>query len=135
MNPHLLIAVQGLDVYRGQYGLWGGVFLGQLDAPLNLTVPNKLIFQTHDLGPSTFNQVRRRAALEMLPGSALETWRGDASWPLGLNTFRHWLDIVSPRTKSLGIGPVKSDASLRALALVIVCLPSAFLDMSFLFQR
>lgn len=58
VNPNLLIAVQGLDVYKGQYGLWGGVFLGQLDAPLNLTVPNKLIFETHDLGPSTFNQVR-----------------------------------------------------------------------------
>jgi endoglucanase len=56
VNPNLLIAVQGLDVYKGQYGLWGGVFLGQLDAPLNLTVPNKLIFETHDLGPSTFNQ-------------------------------------------------------------------------------
>jgi endoglucanase len=63
VNPNLLIAVQGLDVYKGQYGLWGGVFLGQLDAPLNLTVPNKLIFETHDLGPSTFNQVGHRRAL------------------------------------------------------------------------
>ncbi|MDE3105506.1 MAG: cellulase family glycosylhydrolase [Acidobacteriota bacterium] len=51
VNPHLLIFVEGVDVYENDYYWWGGNLEGVRSAPVELNVPNQLVYSAHDYGP------------------------------------------------------------------------------------
>ena len=58
VNPHLLIGVEGVQSQSGTTGSawWGGDLKGVATAPVELNVPNQVIYSPHDYGPEVFNQ-------------------------------------------------------------------------------
>ena len=62
VNPNLLIAVEGIDVYQApgsstsDSDWWGGNLEGAAQYPVQLSVPNRLIYSAHDYGPDLFQQ-------------------------------------------------------------------------------
>ena len=47
-NPSLLIIVEGIGQYGGQYYWWGGNLRGARDFPVRLDVPGRLVYSAHD---------------------------------------------------------------------------------------
>jgi endoglucanase len=87
VNPHLLIIVQGIEQYQGDWYWWGGNLTGVRDYPVRLDVPNQLVYSTHEYGPGVYPQ----------------PWFSDPSFPDNLTGIwdRHW-GYVSQE----GIAPV-----------------------------
>lgn len=56
INPKLLIVVEGVQTYKGEGTWWGGHLAGAKDVPVQLKVPNKLVYSPHVYGPSVFAQ-------------------------------------------------------------------------------
>jgi aryl-phospho-beta-D-glucosidase BglC (GH1 family)/chitodextrinase len=61
VNPNVLIAVEGIDVYQPAGGTadsdwWGGNLEGAAAFPVQLSVPNRLVYSAHDYGPDLFQQ-------------------------------------------------------------------------------
>ena len=56
INPNWLIVVEGVQAYRDQWYWWGGNLLGARDYPVQLNVPNQLVYSAHDYPSSVFNQ-------------------------------------------------------------------------------
>ncbi len=56
INPQLLIAVEGTDCYGGDCGWWGGNLEGAAQAPVVLSVSNRLVYSAHDYGPNLYVQ-------------------------------------------------------------------------------
>lgn len=62
VNPNLLIAVEGIDVYQapgastGDSDWWGGNLEGAAQYPVQLSVPNRLVYSAHDYGPDLYQQ-------------------------------------------------------------------------------
>lgn len=56
VNPKLLIFVEGTDVYQGDASWWGGNLEGVRDSPVELSVPNQLVYSPHLYGPKTYRQ-------------------------------------------------------------------------------
>lgn len=56
INPKLLVFVEGVEVYKGKGSWWGGNLQGVLMSPVQLTVPNKLVYSAHCYGPSVASQ-------------------------------------------------------------------------------
>ena len=51
VNPRLLIFVEGVDSYENDFYWWGGNLEGVRTSPVNLAVPNQLVYSAHDYGP------------------------------------------------------------------------------------
>jgi endoglucanase len=68
INPHWLIVVEGVQSYRDRWYWWGGNLLGARDYPVQLNVPNQLVYSAHDYPASVFNQ----------------PWFGDPAYPSNL---------------------------------------------------
>jgi len=47
-NPGILIVVEGIQVYQGNWYWWGGNLMGVKDSKIILDVPNKVVYSTHD---------------------------------------------------------------------------------------
>lgn len=71
-NSDWLIFVEGVGQYQGASYWWGGALAGVRDRPVQLTVPNKLVYSPHAYPNSIFSQ----------------TWFSDASFPQ--NLFAVW---------------------------------------------
>jgi endoglucanase len=62
VNPNLLIAVEGIDVYQApgsstsDSDWWGGNLEGAAQYPVQLSVPDRLVYSAHDYGPDLFQQ-------------------------------------------------------------------------------
>ncbi|HSI00225.1 MAG TPA: Calx-beta domain-containing protein, partial [Reyranella sp.] len=56
VNPNWLIFVEGVGTYQGQSYWWGGNLMGVKDRPIQLTVPNKLVYSAHDYPNSIYPQ-------------------------------------------------------------------------------
>jgi len=56
VNPNLLIIVEGVDQYQGDWYWWGGNLMGARDRPVRLDVPNQLVYSTHEYGPGVYPQ-------------------------------------------------------------------------------
>ena len=56
INPNLLIVVEGVDAYNGDYYWWGGNLLGVQKSPVTLGIPNQLVYSAHDYGPQLYQQ-------------------------------------------------------------------------------
>ncbi len=56
VNPDWLIIVEGVESYGGHNYWWGGNLRGAADHPVVLSVPNKLVYSTHDYATSVYHQ-------------------------------------------------------------------------------
>ncbi len=54
INPHWLIFVEGVECYKGDCFWWGGNLEGVADAPVDLRVPNQVVYSPHDYPPDVF---------------------------------------------------------------------------------
>ncbi|MFE5890635.1 cellulase family glycosylhydrolase [Streptomyces sp. NPDC056462] len=56
VNPQLLIMVEGVQSYEGVSGWWGGNLMGVAQYPVQLDVPNRLVYSAHDYATSVAQQ-------------------------------------------------------------------------------
>ena len=56
VNPNLLIIVEGVSEYNGQYTWWGGNLMGAKDYPVRLDVPDRLVYSTHEYPETVYRQ-------------------------------------------------------------------------------
>jgi endoglucanase len=56
VNPELLIMVEGVQSYNGTNGWWGGNLMGVAQYPVQLDVPNRLVYSAHDYATSVAQQ-------------------------------------------------------------------------------
>jgi len=86
-NPHLLIVVQGVESYRGDYYWWGGNLEGAATAPVRLAVPDRLVYEAHDYGAGVYGQ----------------GWFSESDFPRNLPALwrRHWAYLAEE-----GMAPV-----------------------------
>ncbi|WP_369170197.1 cellulase family glycosylhydrolase [Streptomyces sp. R28] len=56
VNPELLIMVEGVQSYDGVSGWWGGNLMGVAQYPVQLDVPNRLVYSAHDYATSVAQQ-------------------------------------------------------------------------------
>ncbi len=56
VNPNLLIIVQGVDQYQGDWYWWGGNLKGVREYPVRLSLPGQLVYSTHVYGPGVYPQ-------------------------------------------------------------------------------
>ncbi len=55
INPHWLIFVEGTECYKQDCYWWGGNLEGVADAPVQLNVPNQVVYSPHDYPPDVYN--------------------------------------------------------------------------------
>ena len=75
-NPNLLIVVEGVELYKNDSYWWGGNLKGVADAPVLLSVPNRLVYSAHDY-PSSIHPQRWFTAPDY-PANLPSVW--DAYW-------------------------------------------------------
>ncbi|GAA2764833.1 cellulase family glycosylhydrolase [Streptomyces paradoxus] len=68
VNPELLIMVEGVQSYDGTNGWWGGNLMGVARHPVQLDVPNRLVYSAHDYATSV----------------AQQSWFSDPSFPANM---------------------------------------------------
>jgi endoglucanase len=87
VNPNLLIIVQGVEQYQGDWYWWGGNLSGVREQPVRLDAPAQLVYSTHVYGPGVYPQ----------------PWFSDPSFPDNMPAIwdRHWGYLVEG-----GIAPV-----------------------------
>jgi endoglucanase len=56
VNPNLLIIVQGVEQYQGDWYWWGGNLMGAREYPVRLDKPQQLVYSTHVYGPGVYPQ-------------------------------------------------------------------------------
>ncbi|MEU6179288.1 cellulase family glycosylhydrolase [Streptomyces coeruleorubidus] len=76
VNPELLIMVEGVQSYNGANGWWGGNLMGVAQHPVQLDVPDRLVYSAHDYATSV----------------AQQPWFGDPSFPANMPEVwdRYW---------------------------------------------
>jgi len=76
INPNWLIFVEGVDCFNGDCYWWGGNLEGAATFPVQLNVPNRLVYSAHDY-PSSVSQ---------------QSWFNDPNYPNNLpNVWQtHW---------------------------------------------
>jgi endoglucanase len=55
-NPNVLILVEGIESYNDETYWWGGNLKGVADYPIQLDIPEKLLYSPHEYGPTVHNQ-------------------------------------------------------------------------------
>ena len=56
VNPHLLVFVEGVQTFNGSSYWWGGNLQGAGTYPVQLSVPNQLVYSAHDYATSVASQ-------------------------------------------------------------------------------
>ncbi|MFD5265348.1 cellulase family glycosylhydrolase [Streptomyces sp. NPDC058335] len=56
VNPDLLIFVEGVQTFNGVSGWWGGNLMGVAQYPVQLDVPNRVVYSAHDYATSVAQQ-------------------------------------------------------------------------------
>jgi endoglucanase len=76
VNPNLLIFVEGVEYAGGDHFWWGGNLAAAGMAPVELSVPNRVVYSPHDYGPFISDQ----------------SWFHDPHYPNNLPSEwdRHW---------------------------------------------
>ena len=76
VNPNLLIVVQGVEQYQGDWYWWGGNLMGVREQPVRLDHPAQLVYSTHVYGPGVYPQA----------------WFSDPTFPDNMPEIwdRHW---------------------------------------------
>jgi endoglucanase len=89
-NPHLLVVVQGVEAYHGDYYWWGGNLEGVASAPVRLAVPHRLVYEAHDYGAGVYQQ--GWFSSPDFPRNLPDVWR------------RHWAYLAESDTAPLLLG-------------------------------
>ena len=55
-NPYVLIFVEGIGNYEGQWYWFGGNLKGAGKYPIRLKIPNRVVYSPHDYGPGVYLQ-------------------------------------------------------------------------------
>ena len=55
-DPSKLIIIEGVDVYKDDSTWWGGNLEGVRDEPVQLSLPNHVIYSAHEYGPDEHSQ-------------------------------------------------------------------------------
>jgi endoglucanase len=55
VNPHWLVIVEGIAIYKGDRYWWGGNLDGAKKYPVDLSVPHQLVYSAHDYGPEVYD--------------------------------------------------------------------------------
>lgn len=95
--PHLLIFVEGVGRYGSSSYWWGGELSGVADRPINLVIPNRLVYSVHEYGISVGEQTWL-AKDDVLP----------TGWPYNLYSVwhDHWGYIFEQNIAPIFIGEV-----------------------------
>ena len=56
VNTNVLIIVEGVSEYNGQYTWWGGNLMGAKNHPVRLDVPDRLVYSTHEYPETVYRQ-------------------------------------------------------------------------------
>ncbi len=90
VNPRLLIFVEGTDCFNGDCNWWGGNLEGVAQFPVNLNVPNQLVYSAHDYDPSLVQQ----------------SWFNGSTTPASLQArwTKQWAYIYNNDTAPLWVG-------------------------------
>ncbi|MGD2049207.1 MAG: glycoside hydrolase family 5 protein, partial [Chloroflexota bacterium] len=90
VNPNLLIIVQGVEQYEGDWYWWGGNLTGAGDYPVRLDHPEQLVYSTHVYGPGVYPQ----------------PWFSDPEFPENLPGIweSHWAYLVHENIAPVIIG-------------------------------
>jgi endoglucanase len=56
VNPNLLILVEGVSEYNGQFTWWGGNLMGAKTAPVRLNIPQRLVYSVHEYPATVYAQ-------------------------------------------------------------------------------
>ncbi|RPJ25640.1 MAG: glycoside hydrolase family 5 protein [Chloroflexi bacterium] len=90
VNPNLLIIVEGVSEYNGQYTWWGGNLMGAKDYPVRLDVPDRLVYSTHEYPETIYRQ----------------PWFGDPNFPRNLPAIwdKYWGYLIKENIAPVLIG-------------------------------
>ncbi|MFI7410578.1 cellulase family glycosylhydrolase [Streptomyces sp. NPDC049627] len=90
VNPELLIMVEGVQSFNGVSGWWGGNLMGVAQYPVQLDVPNRLVYSAHDYATSV----------------AQQPWFGDPSFPDNMPGVwdRYWGYIFKQNIAPVWVG-------------------------------
>ncbi len=89
INPHLLVFVEGIDVFENDYYWWGGNLEGVHSAPVRLSIPNQLVYSAHDYGPAESGQAWFTPA--MTPATLSAVWSKHWAFIMQQNIAPVWL--------------------------------------------
>ncbi len=90
VNPYTLIFVEGIGKRQGVYYWYGGELQDVATAPLQLSVPGRLVYSPHEYGPSVYPQ----------------PWFSAPDFPSNLPSIweQHWAFIAERRIAPVVIG-------------------------------
>lgn len=114
VNPDLLIMVEGVQSYNGVNGWWGGNLMGVAQYPVQLDVPNRLVYSAHDYATSV----------------AQQPWFSDPSFPDNMPGVwdRYWGYIFKQNIAPVWLGEfgttLQSTVDQRWLAALVTYLRS-----------
>lgn len=90
VNPHLLIFVEGIGKRQGVYYWYGGELQDVATAPIQLSLPGRLVYSPHEYGPSVYPQ----------------SWFSAPDFPSNLPSiwYKHWAFISERRIAPVVVG-------------------------------
>src|SRR5215475_3985213 len=90
VNPDWLIFVEGVDCFQGNCTWWGGQLAGAAQFPVQLSVPNKLVYSAHEYSADVFNQ----------------SWFSDPTFPANMPAIwaKNWGFLQAQGTAPVWIG-------------------------------
>ncbi|MDN0194117.1 cellulase family glycosylhydrolase [Streptomyces sp. S.PNR 29] len=90
VNPDLLIMVEGVQSFNGVSGWWGGNLMGVAQYPVQLDVPNRLVYSAHDYATSV----------------AQQSWFSDPSFPANMPGIwdKYWGYIFKQNIAPVWVG-------------------------------
>jgi endoglucanase len=76
VNPHWLVIVEGIAIYKGDRYWWGGNLEGAKQYPVQLSVAHQLVYSAHDYGPEVYdmNWFQIPAFPKNMPGIWRKHW-------------------------------------------------------------
>ena len=90
INPNVLIIVEGVTEYNGQYTWWGGNLMGAKDHPVRLDIADRLVYSTHEYPRSIHPQ----------------TWFDDPGYPDNLPAVweKYWGYLIEENIAPVLVG-------------------------------
>ena len=90
VDPHLLIFVEGVQTFNGSSYWWGGNLQGAAAYPVQLNVPNQLVYSAHDYATSVASQ----------------TWFSDPTFPANMPAIwaKNWGYLFDSNTAPVWVG-------------------------------
>ncbi|UUU23020.1 cellulase family glycosylhydrolase [Streptomyces sp. DSM 40750] len=114
VNPDLLILVEGVQTFNGVSGWWGGNLMGVAQYPVQLDVPNRVVYSAHDYATSV----------------AQQSWFSDPSFPDNMPGIwdKYWGYIFKQNIAPVWVGEfgttLQSTVDQRWLAALVTYLRS-----------